>query len=103
MPEPTEDDYLFLPVEEAERPVKGGLFIHYVNGWWTVHPEKGLVFFNPTRPDGRRRHSFLGFPQHNSDERVARRMAATHYPFPVEVRQLPSAWVQANPRDYAQG
>lgn len=103
MSEPAEDDYMFLPLEEAVSPAKGGFFAHYVDRWWTVRPERGLVFYNPLRGDGRRRHSFLGFPQHNADERIARRMSATHYPFPTETRHLASAWVQVSLSDYAQG
>jgi hypothetical protein len=106
MNETTEDDYKFLPEQEAERPTKAGLFMHYVNDWWVVHPTKGLVFFNPWRTPGgqrRRRHAGLGAGQHNSDQRIQTLLAQNHYPFPVLVRQLPSAWVPADPGDYRIG
>jgi hypothetical protein len=92
----TEDDYSFLPEQEAACPVKAGLFMHYVDDWWVVHPAKGLVFYNPRRAPGgqrRRKYAGLGAPQHNSDQRIQSLLAQDHYPFPVEVRQLPSVWV----------
>jgi hypothetical protein len=103
MSETTEADYLFLPVEEAEHPVAGGFFIHYLNYWWAVHPVKGLVFYNPVKRSGRRWRSGLGAPQHNTNERIQRQMSAAHCPFEVQVRQLPSVWVQISISDYAQG
>lgn len=48
---------------------------------------------------GRRRHSFLGAPQCNGDERIAR-MVSEHCPFPVEIRQFPLVWVQIDIHDY---
>lgn len=103
MAETTEGDYLFLPVELAEHPAAEGFFIHYVDNWWTVHPAKGLVFYNPVQQSGRRWRGGLGAPQHNTDERIARHMSASHYPFEVEVSQFPSVWVQISIGDYARG
>jgi hypothetical protein len=70
-------------------PSAGGLFFHYVNYYWAVHPERGLAFFNPLS----RRLAGLGSAQCNtselmrSDPGVSRRM-----PW-AEVRLIPSAWV----------
>ena len=97
----TEDDYNFLPEQDAERPSKAGLFMHYVDDWWVVHPDKGLVFYSPWHR--RRRTAGLGAPQRNSDQRIQQALAMQHYPFPVEVRQLASVWVPASPGDFAIG
>jgi hypothetical protein len=89
-------DYAFLPVQEAVSPAKGGFFLHYVNTWWLVHPDKGLAFYRR----GRRRS--LGAPQCNTDERITRMLAAKAPPpwDGAEVRRLASVWVPADPEDY---
>jgi hypothetical protein len=99
----TEDDYRFLPEPEAERPAKAGLFMHYVDDWWVVHPDRGLVFFSPRHRRRRGEYAGLGAPQHNSDQRIQTLLAQDRYPFPVEVRQVPSVWVPASPGDYRAG
>ena len=98
------EDYVFLPLEEAVSPRKGGFFQHYVDAWWTVHPEHGLLFYNPLiARTGRRRFGRLGSPQCNTDERVSRKfgleIAGSLWP-EVEVRLIPSAWVPADLSDY---
>lgn len=97
----SESDYMFLPVDEATAPVKAGMFQHYVDAWWVVHPERGLAFFNP--PGRRRRAGSLGSPQCNTDERIARKVgpvtAGTVFP-EVEIRQFPSVWVPIDISDY---
>jgi hypothetical protein len=88
--------YRFLPLAEAVNPPKQGLFTHWVNAWWLVHPDKGLLFYR----FGRRRG--WGSPQCNTDERVTR-MLFEKAPPPfegIEVQHLPSAWVPADPDDY---
>jgi hypothetical protein len=96
----TEDDYVFLPEGQAAAPSTGTYFQRYADCWWAVHPEKGLVFYNPVDPrTGRRRHSYLGAPQCNADERISR-MVSQHCPFPVEIRQVPLAWVPISISDY---
>jgi len=101
--EPTEDDYLFLPVGQAERPDKGVYFQRIADHWWSVHPDKGLVFYNPLNTrTGRRRHSYLGAPQCNTDERITRQVGK-YAPFPVEVRLVPLVWVQISMHDYMRG
>jgi hypothetical protein len=101
--EPAEDDYAFLPEPEVTAPARGTFFQRYADCWWAVCPGKGLVFFNPlirTGPRaGRRRHSFLGAPQCNTDKRIEQYMAGK-YPFPVEVRQFPLVWVEISISDY---
>jgi hypothetical protein len=99
----TENDYRFLPVEEAVHPAAGGFFRHYVSYWWVVHPEKGLAFFNPPARDGRRRHSGLGAPQCNTAKRISQLVCDSGIPWSAEVRLLESAWVPADISDYAAG
>lgn len=99
-----EEDYLFLAVEEATRPAKGGFFMHHVDAWWLVHPDKGLAFYNPRHPrTGRRRFGRYGAPQCNADERIARKVGLDTAPWPdPEVRFLRSAWVPVDIDDYRQ-
>lgn len=86
--------YNFLPEQEAVSPAKGGFFVHWVNAWWLVHPDKGLAFYRLGR-GGR------GSPQCNTDERVTRMLySKTGQPEGCEVRKLASVWVPADPSDY---
>jgi len=105
MTDVSEDDYMFLPEAEVAAPARGTFFQCYRDAWWAVHPEKGLVFFNPVLRQGaragRRRLSWLGAPQCNADERV-KRGTAGRYPFPVEVRQFPVVFVPVEISDYRQ-
>lgn len=94
------EDYLFLPAEEAAAPPKGTYFQRYADYWWLVRPGSGLVFYNPMRSSGRRRHGFLGRPQCNTDQRIARGAVAPLAPFEVEVRQFPLVWVEISISDY---
>jgi hypothetical protein len=95
---PAEEDYMFLPEDQAAVPARGCFFQRYADYWWAVHPEKGLVFYNPRTRVGRRRHSFLGKPQCNTDGRV--RQLMTDYPFQVEVRQFPLVFAEISISDY---
>jgi hypothetical protein len=89
------ENYKFLPEQEAVSPSKAGFFMHWVNAWWLVHPDKGLLFYRL----GRRGY---GSPQCNTDERVTRMLFAKAPPpiDGIEVRQLASVWVPADPSDY---
>jgi hypothetical protein len=99
-PEPAEDDFLYLPEDQATAPTKGLFFQRYPGMWWAVRPGYGLVFFNPkNRRTGRRKFSYLGAPQCNVSERIKQATAET-LPFEVEVRKFPLVWVQVNLRDY---
>ena len=101
----TEADYMFLPVAEVAAPSRGTFFQCYRNVWWKVHPDKGLVFFNPVVRQGpragRRRHSWLGFPQCNTDERIVRSTVVAPCPFPTEVRQFLVVFVPIEISDYS--
>lgn len=103
MSEISKDDYVFLPVEEAVSPRKAGFFLHYVDAWWAVHPEHGLLFYNrKDRRTGRRGRRY-GSPQCNTDRRIAemvgRDTAGELWP-EIEIRQFPSVWVPINISDY---
>lgn len=94
------DDYVFLPEDQAAAPSGGVYFQRFADRWWACAPDKGLAFYNPKNPrTGRRRHSYLGAPQCNDDERIAR-MLSKHCPFPVEVKKIPLVWVQIDISDY---
>lgn len=104
MSEVSKDDYVFLPVEEAVAPRGGTYFQHYVDAWWTVHPEHGLLFFNPKNArTGRRRFGRFGSLQCNTDRRIAEKVgletAGSLWP-EIEIRQFPSVWVPINISDY---
>jgi hypothetical protein len=91
----TEDDFLFLPLAEATAPTKGVYFQCYRDYWWAVHPEKGLVFFNPkNRRTGRRKAFRWGWPQCNMDARIKQLTAEDRLPFAVEVIKVPFAFVE---------
>lgn len=94
------DDFVFIPLGELTSPAGGTFFQHYVKCWWTVHPEKGAAFFNPRRPNGRRRRSLPGTPQCNSDEKIARMAPETSVAWPFEVQLIESAWVPVDIHDY---
>lgn len=58
----------------------------YRDHWWTVDPERGLVFHRTWGPAS---------PQANADERVARIVAPKLYPW-AEIVQLPSVRFRAH-------
>lgn len=95
-----ENDFMFLPEDQATAPTKGTFFQRYTDFWWAVRPGLGLVFFNPrNRRTGKRKFSYLGAPQCNMSERI-KQLTAETLPFEVEVRKLPLVWVPVNLRDY---
>lgn len=87
----TVDMYQFLSFEEAAAPKAPGLYWHYTDMYWLVHPVRGLAFFNPAGPDGERRFRGLGAAQCNADPQVAE--MTTRLPWPAEARLIASAWV----------
>lgn len=71
----------FVPFDELTKPRTGHCVVNY---WWTIHPERGAVFYD-------------GEPQCNLNEPVARRLAAGLYPgWPVV--QVPVAYLGVDPR-----
>ncbi|UXN70929.1 hypothetical protein N8A98_07000 [Devosia neptuniae] len=69
------------------------------NRWWVVHPERGLIFW---QPETRRRKGQLtgAAPQCNSDETITRRVIAKLYPW-AEVKQVPLVLLPISMSDYA--
>lgn len=96
---------MFMPEDQVTAPAKGVFFQCYRDAWWLVSPGRGLVFYNPQARvgyrAGKRRHSWLGSPQCNTDERIARGGVARP-PFPVEVKQFPAVFVPVEISDFRQ-
>lgn len=90
-----EDDprLVFVPIETAIKP-PGGIIMHLVKRWWSMHPQKGIIFW---RPDKKVRYP--GFPQCNSQETLARDICNRLYPW-AEVRFLESVFYHIDPHDY---
>lgn len=98
-----EEDYRFLPLDEAVSPTRGAYFQRYAGFWWAVHPGKGLAFWNPRGRNGRRRAPGLGSPQCNPSEAISRSVAAHAITaWPVEVRLIEVAWIPISPSDFRQ-
>lgn len=96
-----ESDYMYLSEAEAVAPSKGLFFRRCADSWWAVRPGHGLVFFNPSnRRTGRRKFSYLGAPQCNTDERI-KQLTARTLPFEVDVRKFPLVFVPVNLSDYS--
>lgn len=91
------NEFMCLPVSEALNPTSGHYFQRIANAWWIVHPERGLVFFNPQR---RRTGSLYGSAQCNVNEKVIRKLSSDGtYRFPHEIRFFEVVWVPVNPRE----
>ena len=83
-------DFLFLPFEHAAVPPEGVVY-HYLDRWWSVHPDVGLAFFRP-RVLGRRT---LVAPQCNSDERVATKLCSVYgADLGLEIMYVPSVFIE---------
>jgi hypothetical protein len=95
-----ERHFRFLPLSEALNPSHEGTFTHYTSRWWTVHPEKGLAFYNPVGRNGRRRRDGLGSPQCNSDRRCADMVRENALAWPSALVFIASAWLPAYPAKY---
>jgi hypothetical protein len=94
-----EEHYQFMPFDQAATPGEGH-FEHYVSHWWVVHPEKGLVFYNPVNSQGRRRRRW-GSPHCNRNEDLARLVHRKTITWEgTEVRLIESAWVPLDISDY---
>lgn len=76
----------YLPLEKATIPPQG-IIEHIKDHYWTLHPTKGLVFFN--------KHS----PQCNANESLARRLQEGMYPW-AELRFISSVFRSINLQDY---
>jgi hypothetical protein len=89
MPTPEDNPRLFfLSVEKAVVPPPG-IIEHIKDHWWSVHPTKGLIFW-----DKRARS-----PQANSNEDIARRLQQSLYPW-AECRFIPSVFRKIDIQDY---
>lgn len=73
---------LFLPFDQIEKGT--GVCNVIRNSWWSVHPEKGLIFWKRYVQDDIQRAS----PQCNSVKEIADQVAGKLYPW-AEIRQIP--------------
>jgi len=97
---PTEDDFVFIPIEEATNPTKGTYFQRFENYWWVVEAGgKGLAFYNPKNRSGRRQR-FVGAPQCNQNEHIAERVARS-MPFHYTINLIPVVWVPIDIYEFA--
>jgi hypothetical protein len=70
----------FLPFDSVDK-AKPGPCQLYLNFWWVTHPDRGIVFWCPTK---RRDYTM---PQSNRDENVAKMIAMRLYPW-AEVKLI---------------
>jgi hypothetical protein len=66
----------FVDIETATTPRDGQVYVDY---WWSVHPDRGLIFYD-------------GTPQANPDRRITDMLQPRYYPW-AEVRQVPVVYV----------
>lgn len=67
------------------------------NRWFAVHPERGLVFW---QPNGRRKGQLVGSaPQCNSDKNIAERVVAPMFPW-AEIKFFETVIVPIDVSDY---
>lgn len=80
----------FVPEDELELgQLYSGQVNAVINGYWAVHPERGLVVWGLTRK------SPYVYPQYNSDLRVAEKLVSSLYPW-AEVRKVPIVLLRHN-------
>lgn len=85
MIDPDDKRLRYVPLDKATVPPPG-LIEHIKDSWWSVHPERGLIFFKDS-------------PQCNQNEAVSRHISSGHYPW-AEVQFIPSVFRTINPQDY---
>lgn len=91
----TDPCLIFVPIEQASSP-PSGLIKHIKDRWWSVHPTKGLIFYNPHKI---RRKNDLGSPQCNPNHSVSEYLTKEMYPW-AECLFIPSVFFQIFPEDY---
>lgn len=72
-----EDDFVYVPLDQIDKPRNGWHMDVIVNSWWCVHPEKGLAFYNPKYRNGKRRRGHgnpYGSPQCNPSKEISERL-----------------------------
>jgi hypothetical protein len=89
----TEDDprLIYMPLDQVTAAT--GSVDTIRNAWWTVHPERGLVFWTQTPLRGLRSAS----PQCNTDKNVSDMVSPRMFPW-AEVRQIP---LVLQPKDFS--
>jgi hypothetical protein len=79
---------VFLSEAEAITP-PAGIIVCLKDRWWSVHPTKGLIFWDKRSMS----------PQCNGDELMSRKLTAEMYPW-AECKFFPLVFRRINPRDY---
>ncbi|CAH1665732.1 MULTISPECIES: hypothetical protein [unclassified Chelatococcus] len=94
----TPDDPRLVYMPEAEVLTANGIVQVLRNRWFSVHPERGLMFWQPEK---RRAGRLTGAsPQCNGTESIARDLAKRMYPW-AETRFFPLVLLPIEIRDYA--
>lgn len=86
-----EDEYIYMPLTEVHK--AKGLVHHITDHWWSVHPEKGLLFFpyNKRSPDLK-----YSSPQCNINGALAQQLCPTF----AKVMFIESVLVPIDPQEY---
>jgi hypothetical protein len=92
--EPDDPRLIYMP--EADVLKANGPVFAYHDYWWSVHPEKGLIFYttNTKRPDIARSH-----PQCNSNGALTSDLLKRLYPWAV-AKHYPLVLVPIKAGDY---
>lgn len=85
----------FLPLDDVTKAT--GLVQAFHNAWWSVCPERGLIFY---QDNPRRKGSLVGASaQCNQSEGTSRTLSHRLYPW-AEVRQIPLVLQPVKIKDY---
>lgn len=71
-----EEDFVFVPLDKVTE-LHDGYVKCLLDRYWSVHPEKGLAFYNPKRKNGHRGTGWgnpYGSPQCSRNESITNRI-----------------------------
>lgn len=91
--EPDNPKLVYLPFDKLS--YYTGIVMHLRNHWWSVHPERGLIFWSGEKHPSIER----GSPQCNANEVTARSLRDKLYPW-AELRYFMSVLYPIDPHDY---
>lgn len=92
-----ETDWRIVYLPENEAIAARGVTDAIRDAWWCVHPDKGLMFWQPL---AKRKGKVLGAaPQCNANESITRLIMAKTYPW-ADVKQVPLVLCPIDVRDY---
>lgn len=94
----TPDDDRIVYMREEDIDAANGIVQVLRNHWFSVHPERGLLFWQTER---RRKGKLIGAaPQCNGDKATAEFLASKMYPW-AQTRFYPLVLLPIDVRDYA--